>query len=282
MTAPTSGPRPNGAGLSATLRRIDVDGIGIRYVRLGQGVPLVYLHSPFGEVGALPVFGALAAAGFEVIAPELPGFGQSDPITTWQNIADVVFTLRRILDRFDVQQAVLVGSSLGGWLAAELAVWFPERVRALALLAPLGLRIEGAPIFQIFGAEDDALLPRLLARATDFPAHLAPALAADGDATEVPTDPLALPLHLFRAMEATARIGWNPYLHDPRLRERLGQITAPTLVVRGDHDGILPAAHAQAYAEAIPGAQQTEIANCGHLAALEHPTEIARLIATAA
>ncbi|MCK9896769.1 alpha/beta fold hydrolase [Frankia sp. AgB32] len=275
MTAPTTGPRPNGAGPGGTLRRIEVDGIGTRYVRLGQGVPLVYLHSPFGEVGALPVFGALAAAGFEVIAPELPGFGQSDPVTTWQNIADVVFTLRRILDRFEVDRAVLVGSSLGGWLAAELAVWFPERVGALALLAPLGLRIEGAPIFQIFGAEDDALLPRLLARPTDFPAHLAPALAADGDATEVPTDPLALPLHLFRAMEATARLGWNPYLHDPRLRERLGQIEAPTVVIRGDRDGILPAAHAAAYVRAIPAARQVEIENCGHLPALEHPAEVA-------
>lgn len=249
---------------------LDVDGIAIRYVRFGHGTPLVYLHSSVGEAGALPVFDALAAAGFEVIAPELPGFGQSAAEPVWQHISDVVFTLRRILDLLDVPRAVLVGSSLGGWLAAELAIWFPERVRALALLAPFGLRIDDAPIFQIFGAENDDLLPRLLARPADLPTHLAPALPDE--------DPFALPIHLYRALAATAQIGWNPFLHDPRLVQRLGLITAPTLVVRGERDGILPAAHTTAYAAAIPGAHLALLADCGHLPALEDPAEITQLL----
>jgi len=259
------------------LRTLDVDGVRIRHLRVGEGVPLVYLHSAFGEVGGLPVFTALARAGFEVHAPELPGFGHSDAVTSWQSIADVVFTLRRILDRLDVGPAVLVGSSLGGWLAAEIAVWFPERVRALALLSPLGLRIDGAPIFEIFGASDDVLLPRLLAGSPALAEHLGEALARPAG-TDPDPDPLALPLHLFRAMEATARIGWNPYLHDPRLPERLGLIGAPAVVVRGDRDGILPRAHASAYASAIRGARLAELPDCGHLPALERPAEIVALV----
>lgn len=254
------------------LRRIEVDGARIRYVRLGEGIPLVYLHSPFGEVGVLPLFTDLAAAGFEVIAPEIPGFGRSDAITTWHGIADVVFTLRRILDSLEVDRAVLVGSSLGGWLAAEIAVWFPERVRALALLSPLGLRVDDAPVFQIFGAEDDVLLPKLLARPQDLVGHLSPALAEDA------ADPHALPVHLYRALEATARIGWNPHLHNPRLQGRLALIGAPTLVVRGQRDGILPAAHPAAYAASIPSARLVELADCAHLPALERPAEVAGLI----
>ncbi|WP_239394536.1 alpha/beta fold hydrolase [Frankia sp. CiP3] len=241
--------------------------------RAGNGRPLVYLHSTFGEVGDLPLFAELAKAGFQVTAPELPGFGRSEPITSWQRIEDVVFTLRRILDNLGVGPAVFVGSSLGGWLTAEIAVWFPERVDALGLLAPLGLRVDGAPVFEIFGASDEELLSRALPHGRQkLPEYLAPAVADHGD------DPSALLVHLFNAIGTTARIGWNPYLHDPALPARLPLVRTPTLVVWGEDDAILPRAHAAAYAAATGGHLKV-ISGTGHLPALEQPREIAAELA---
>src|SRR5438105_10161862 len=106
------------------MESLSVDGKTARLHRQGVGQPLVYLHSGFGEVGALPFFAELERAGFEVLAPELPGFGASDPAPDWHHVEDAVFHLRLVLDALAVDRAVLVGSSLGGWLAAALAVWF--------------------------------------------------------------------------------------------------------------------------------------------------------------
>jgi pimeloyl-ACP methyl ester carboxylesterase len=92
-------------------------------------------------------------------------------------------------------------------------------------------------------------------------------------------DPNALMLHYFHAVEATARIGWNPFLHDPKLADRLPFVTAPTLVLYGTDDGIVPRAHADAYAVEIPTARLELLPGSGHLPALERPAEVAAAIA---
>lgn len=223
----------------------EVDGRRARAQRQGAGRPLVYLHSGFGEVGALPLFDELAC---------------------------VVFDVRRVLDVLDVERATFVGSSLGGWLATELAVWFPERVEAFVLHDALGLRIEGAPVYDVFGSSQHDVWARALPHGGDLIRHLAPAV--DGD-----DDPDAVRLHLFHALETTARIGWNPYLHDPKLLARLPLIGAPTLVLWGADDGIVPLAHGEAYAAGIPGARLAVLHSCGHLPALERPAELAAVVA---
>lgn len=241
-----------------------VEGKTSRVHRQGSGAPLLYLHSCFGEGGPLPVFDELAAAGFAVVAPELPGFGASDPAPDWHRVEDAVFHLRAMLDVLGLDAPVVVGSSLGGWLAAELAVWFPERVSRLVLLDAAGLRVEGAPVFDLFAATQREVLRRVLPHGGDLMAWLAPAVVDDG--------PL---LHLFRAMEATARIGWNPFLHDPKLPGRLAGVRAPTVVVWGADDGFIPAAHGGAFAAAIPGAALRVLDGCGHLPAMEQPAAVA-------
>jgi pimeloyl-ACP methyl ester carboxylesterase len=229
--------------------------------------PLLYLHSGFGEAGALPLFDHLADAGFDVTAPELPGFGTSEPAHDWHRIEDAVFHLRPLLH----DRPVVVGSSLGGWLAAELAVWFPEHVSGLVLVDAFGLRVEGAPIFDLFAARQSETMRRVLPNGGDLLELLAPAFDA-GDQT-------AALLHLFHASEATARLGWNPFLHDPKLLGRLPGITAPTLVLWGADDGIVPLAHGEAYAGAIPVARLEVLDRCGHLPALEQPAAVAQRVA---
>lgn len=257
------------------MESVTVDGRRIRVHVEGTGRPLVYLHSGSGEVGPMPVFAQLAAAGFRVLVPELPGFGESDKAPDWRGVDDVVLHLRRVFDVLELDAAVVVGSSFGGWLAAELAVWFPERVRALVLADAVGLRLDGAPISDVFGGPG-SVIEELLARANPHGRDMA-ALMAPLFEPEAPAD---LPLrYQIRGMEVLARVGWNPYLHNPRLLGRLPLITAPTLVLWGAQDTLVPVAHGERYAAAIPGARLVTVPECGHLPAIEQPGITAELIA---
>jgi pimeloyl-ACP methyl ester carboxylesterase len=82
----------------------------------------------------------------------------------------------------------------------------------------------------------------------------------------------------YQTMSATARLAWDPYLHDPKLRKRLHRVTAPTLVVHGTKDTLIPRAHAEAYAAEIPGARLVDVPDVAHLLAIEKPAELADLI----
>ncbi len=161
-------------------------------------------------------------------------------------------------------------------MAAELAVRWPERVRRMVLVNPVGLYVPGAPITEIFGRKPSELAGELFAD-PDYPiAQLMRAM----DAMEA--DPSQIPFELVRpilqSQAATAKVGWNPYLHDPKLPGRLRRVTAPTLIVHARQDGIVPRAHAEAYASAIPDAQLVDLDGAAHLAALERPDEVAKLV----
>lgn len=241
--------------------------------RLGAGSDVVYLHSAAGEGEGLRFLDELAST-FEVVAPMFPGFGESEGIEQIDDMDDAVFHLLDLFDRLHLEQPAVVGHSLGGWMAAELAVRYPDRLRALVLVNPVGLYIEGAPIKDIFGRKLDEL-------AADFfadPSHpMAQMMAAMRDA-----DPGSLPFDVVRplvqTMAATARLGWDPYLHDPKLRKRLWRVTVPTLVVHGAQDTLVPRAHAEAYASEIADALLVDVEGAAHLLALERPEELAALV----
>ncbi len=254
-----------------------VDGKRIRVHRQGAGQAILYLHSGTGEVGRTEFFDRLAAAGWEVVVPELPGFGKSDPAPEWRCIEDVVFHLRRTMDVLGLRSAVVIGMSLGGWLAAELAVWFPERIRALVLIDAVGLRVEGAPVYSVFpgpGWDVGEMMRRSNPHGVDFQKLLAGMDEGGGDA-----DPEAQLLQGLGNMETIARIGWNPYLEDPKLPARLASITAPTLVLWGAEDELVPRAHGERYAQLIPDATLRVVPDSGHTPALEQPAQVAAEIA---
>jgi pimeloyl-ACP methyl ester carboxylesterase len=166
--------------------------------------------------------------------------------------------------------------SLGGWMAAELATRWPERVRSLVLVNAVGLFVDGAPITEIFGRPLDQLADELYADRDQPTAQLMRAMA------ETEADPGSIPFELIRpviqAQAATAKIGWNPYLHNPKLRGRLGRVVAPALVVHGVRDGIVPRAHAEAYAAGIPDARLVDLDDAAHMATVERPQEVADLV----
>lgn len=245
----------------------------IQLRRLGAGSDVVYLHSAAGEGEGLQLLDELATT-FEVLAPMFPGFGESEGIEQIDDMDDAVFHLLDLLDRLSLQQPSVVGMSLGAWMAAELAVRYPDRLRALVLVNPVGLYIEGAPIKDIFGRKLDELAVDFFADQSHPMAQMMHAMR-DADPGSLPFDVVR---PLFQTMAATARLGWDPYLHDPKLRKRLWRVTVPTLVVHGARDTLVPRVHAETYASEIADARLVDVEGAAHLLALERPQELAVLL----
>jgi pimeloyl-ACP methyl ester carboxylesterase len=233
--------------VTAELVQTHVGKVQVR--RGGSGAPVVYLHSATGEGEGLALLDELAAT-YDVIAPMFPGFGESEGIEQIDDMEDAVFHLLDLFDQLGVASPAVVGLSLGGWMAAELATRYPERVSSLVLVNPAGLYIQGAEIKDIFGRKSDELAADMFADQTHPVAALMIAMA-DMQPENVSFE-MVKPF--YQTMAATARLAWDPYLHDPKLRKRLHRIAAPTLVVRGAQDTLIPVAHAEAYRDdAGPG-----------------------------
>jgi pimeloyl-ACP methyl ester carboxylesterase len=247
--------------------RIDIHGSTIEYLRGGSGAPLLYLHSAGGEAVWLPFFERLAQR-FTVYAPAAPGFAGSSGLEKIDTIEDLVFHTVDVMDALGLEQPSVVGLSLGGWLAAELAVHHPRRVRRLVLISAVGIYVEGAPVADLFGASP-AAARALIFRDPESP--LARQIISD---TPSP-DELEAAL---KAREATARIGWNPFLHDPKLRGRLYRVQAPTWIVWGDSDRLVPLAHGEAYRDGIEGAELKIVKQSGHAPPFEQPEATTKLV----
>ena len=257
--------------------KIDTPAGKISVLRGGTGEAVVYLHSAAGEA----VHAALEdlAGDHDVIVPLFPGFGESEGIEGIDDIEDAAFHLLDVLDVLELSAPAVIGLSLGGWMAAELATRSPERVGKLVLVSPVGLYIDGAPVGQIFGRSPAELAEDLFADQSQPMAQMMHALSEKmGDLMSMAEVPIAILMPMWASMSATAKIGWNPYLHNPKLRSRLRRVTAPTLIVAGARDGLLPRAHPEAYAEGITGARLEVLEGAGHMVPLERPEEFATLV----
>jgi pimeloyl-ACP methyl ester carboxylesterase len=233
-----------------------------------------------GEGPAVPFLEEMAD-DYDVIAPAFPGFGESEGIDRIDGIDDAVFHILDLIEALglDTDAAgppLMMGVSLGGWMAAEVATRYPRSVRRLVLVNPAGLYIEGHPIGEIFGRDPGDLAEDLFADQSQPVAQLMHQMQELLDSkTEVPFELVKPNL---QSMAATAKVAWNPYLHDPKLRRLLYRVTAPTLVVRGAEDRLIPREHGEAYVEGIPDARLVEIAGAGHLVQLEKPGELAGVV----
>jgi pimeloyl-ACP methyl ester carboxylesterase len=249
----------------------------IQLARAGSGPPLVYLHSAAGEA-ASPALEDLAA-DHAVYVPVFPGFGESDGLEHIDGMEDAVFHLLDVLDALELAAPTVIGLSLGGWMAAELATRAPERVGRLVLVSPVGLRIEGAPVPDLFGRRPGELADDLYADQSHPMAQMMHLLDDwVGDVTKMVDLPGGMLMPMVQSMAATAKLGWNPYLHNPKLPGRLRRITAPTLVVAGAADRFTPRAHPEAYAAGIAGARLVVIEGSGHMVPMERPAEFAAAV----
>jgi pimeloyl-ACP methyl ester carboxylesterase len=251
------------AGREETLQ---IGGRAIQLFTGGSGAPLLYLHGA-GVYWWMPVHDLLAARR-RVLIPVHPGFGASQGFEEIEGMDDLVFHALDVMDALGLPQADVVGLSLGGWLAAELALRHPNRVRRLVLADAAGTRVPGVERPDLFMAGPARARGLLFA---DPDSKLARQIVPDAP----PPERLEAAL---RGREAAARLLWNPHVAYRKLTSRLGRITAPTLVVWGAQDRVLPLPFGEAYQRGIPGARLVTLDGCGHLPPIEQPERFAGIV----
>jgi pimeloyl-ACP methyl ester carboxylesterase len=238
---------------------ITLHDIEIGVTRKGSGKPLVLLHGGGGPIAAMP-FADRLAERFEVIAPTHPGFDNTPIPDRFDDIKDLAFLYLDLMDALDLGDAVLMGFSMGGWTAAEMAVMTTERIAKLILVDAVGVKPGGREDRDI--ADIFALRPENLAKLMWHDTANAP-------------DPAAMSDEQMQVMvsnrTALAMYTWDPYMHDPRLQHRLHRIDVPTLLIWGESDGLVTTDYARAYRDMIPGAVLEIIAGAGHSPQTEQP-----------
>lgn len=245
------------------------NGLRVERRRIGSGPPLVYLHGAFGPEWSDALVDGLARS-HTVLAPALPGYGESDGLERIGSFHDLSTWLDEVLDAEGLDEVALVGHDFGGAAAAEYAALFRRRVTRLGLIAPYGLWPEGEPLADIFGLTPGSL-QRLL-YADPGGEHAQAFSAADPD----PARQQAAVLRRRQALIAAAKLLWP--IPDKGLKRRLYRIDAPTLLLAGRHDRLMDAAYIASFAQAIAGARTITL-EAGHMIPHEAPAQAAEAIA---
>jgi pimeloyl-ACP methyl ester carboxylesterase len=243
---------------------LEVRGVQTHVMHAGRGRPLLALHPEFASDTWSPYLDDLASQ-FRVVAPDHPGFGRSERPQWLDEIDDLVFHYVDLLDTLQIERTSVVGTSLGGWIAAALAVAHPERIERLVLAAPAGIRVDDVERFDLFANPIEETLHHLfydqLRVAQIVPAEHGPDVV----------------VRAYRELTTLARLAWNPYFYDRKLQERLPRVTAPTLLVWGEDDTFLPPEYGRAFARLLPDATLKLLPRCGHLPPLEQGPAFSRM-----
>ena len=254
--------------MQTTERTIRVGSIDVHAWVGGRGDPLLVLHGAGGNRGFTRSLQQLASR-YTVWAPTHPGFGMTQAPPKLTTIDDLAYLYLDLMEEMDLRDCIVVGASLGGWIAAEMAVKTTERISHLVLVDSVGIKAGGRESRDI--ADIYAVTDRQLAELV-----YADAKSMARDVKALPESELTL---MARSREATGRYAWTPYMHDPKLKGRLHRIRIPTLVLWGAADRVAGPDYGRALAAAIPGAQFEIIEGAGHFPHLEQPDALARRIA---
>jgi len=244
-----------------------VSGRRCRVWEQGEGAPLGFLGGLRG-LPRWPAFLERLAQNRRVIAPSLPGFPGATGMDELDDLADWVTATLDLLEASGLEGADLIGASIGATLAAEVAAFSRASLRRLVLIAPFGLFDVGEPVKDLWATRPDELPGLLSARPQELAAFLAAPPGEDAGEWSI---------LIARASEAAARLLWPT--GDLGLHKRLHRIQAPTLVLWGGEDRVIPPSYAKRFAAALGGwVEVREIAGAGHLAELDQPEAVAAAI----
>lgn len=261
-------------------RWVMVEGQPVNVIELGEGPPLVFVHGLTGSwpnwLEQLPVF----AAEHRMIAMDLPGFGHSPMPAEKISIPGYARLLDALLDELQIDAAAVVGHSMGGFVSAELAIAFPQRVERLVLVSPAGLSTyhdrRGTRALSVLRQFE-----QILAAFTTWGAAHADVITSRpmlrkailGDLVSHPGWLSAL-----MAAEMVRGGGGKPGFmqalaahFDYDFRDRLLEIVCPTLIVWGERDRVITVRDAAVYAELIPDSRKVVFQDTGHIAQIERP-----------
>jgi pimeloyl-ACP methyl ester carboxylesterase len=244
---------------------VEVDGCRINLRRGGSGQPLLFLHGASGAPVILPFMEKLAER-FDVLVPEHPGYGQSDEPGWLENIHDVAYFYLDFLKQLELRNVTLVGNSMGGWMAMEIAVRDTSRLKSVVMVSPAGISAPGVQPADIFLMPDEQLVRSLFHDPKLAEARLA-----------VPVTPEAVDIAL-KNKHTTARLAWEPRLHDPQLPKWLHRIDVPVKLIWGREDRILPVQFLEHFRKLMPKAQAHVIEGAGHLPHVEKADEFVAIV----
>ena len=239
----------------------DVLGTPVEMRVQGNGRTILFLHSELGFLASRPVLDGLAGLG-RVVAPSHPGFCRTPALAGASTVDDLAYFYLDLIEALNLKDVVVVGASFGAWLAAEIATKSTERLAALVLAGPVGIKVSGREerdIADLYALGKDELDTALFADPARSP-------KLDALSQEEIED-------YCRNREAVTLFAWSPYMHNPKLRARLHRIHTPTLVLGGGRDAFTTPAYHDAYAREIPAARRAIIAGSGHFPHIETPTE---------
>jgi pimeloyl-ACP methyl ester carboxylesterase len=241
------------------LQHIALGDVDLEFLDRGTGTPLLVLHGAGGPVATAPFIDLLAERA-RVIAPTHPGFADAALPEWFDSIDDLAYLYLDLLQALDLRDAIVVGMSMGGWTAAEIAVRSTDRLAGLVLVDAVGIKVsdrETRDIADIFATPAD-----VMTKLTFHDPSKAPnVLALPDDALE----------RVARNRAASAMYLWEPYAHNPKLRRRLRRIDVPALVLWGESDRLVTPDYGRAFAASIPGAEFRIIPAAGHAPQLEQP-----------
>ena len=275
-SAPTLSPQGSGQGEGtaggAPTRTVTVwhDRVPLRVHVRGAGPALVYFHGPWGLTWG-PFLDALARR-FTVYAPEHPGTTPDEPEAIQQvdQLWDLVLCYDELLEQLALREMALAGHSFGAMMACEVAAQAPRRVKRLVLIDPIGLWRDDAPVINW-----------MLLSPQEMPGYVfqRPESDAAKGLFSVPTDPEEGALARTRltwAMGATGKFIWP--IPDKGLKKRIHRIAAPTLLVWGEADRLVPRAYAKEFASRLPDTRLEVVAGAGHAPQLEQPEATVRVV----
>ena len=249
--------------------RVTAAGIEVELWRGGTGAPLLVVHGEFGVPGWLDAYDDLAQS-FDVIVPSLPGYGRTERPDWIMGPRDVAAWVTWLARDLDIPSPVnVIGCSLGGWVAAEIATIAPQFIDRMVLVGAMGLKPESGEIFDYFLESG----PSGLSHAFHDPDQSSEFARYYGKEFS-PEEAERVEQH----REMTCRIAWKPYMHSLTLRPLLAGVRTPTLVVWGADDAVAPVACGELYQSAIPGSRLVTIEQCGHMPEMEKPAEFAGLV----
>ncbi len=248
----------------------------------GSGPPLLYLHGLVADIHSLPADSGLTAfhdtlaQSFSVYAPALPGYAETEGYDELETVEDMVFFCLDVLDSLQLDRVSLVGTSLGGWVATELATRHAHRLHKLVLINPLGISTPAARIGNFFYA----VTPKAEGGHHEVRALIFSDQHSELARRALPDDMSPDSQFLFyKAQMVSARIGWTPpSLYNPRLKDRLFRVTTPTLLISATGDRLVPPPVTEVYQAGLPEAEVVHVADAAHAVWLEQPQHTAEIV----
>lgn len=251
--------------MTETTYQLTLAGTPVTISECGEGRPVLLLHGGGGPQSLGEFAGRLAARDARVISPVHPGFGGTPRPDSLATMAGLAAVYHELLDQLELRDVLVVGNSVGGWIAAELALLGSDRIGSVVLADAAGIEVAGHPVADIFAMTLDELAERSYYKPEAF--RIDPAAMTPEQQAVMAANRAALLVY-----------AGGRSMTDGSLRSRLGHIRVPALVIWGANDRIIDPEYGQAYARAIPGARFVLLPETGHLPQLESPQRLLRAI----